>query len=351
MENLMMRPLLCVCTALAALPLAGLTLAADPAAGGPTVETLASGLKNPCGVAVQPDTGNVFVAVADAVMRYDAKAQWKASPAITGFKTDIYGKGPMYDIGPLGLLFLDRDTLVVGGGDLPDGQELMRVYSLASGKPQKVDDATMKLGPISPGEESKMGEGNFYGLAHDSNGIYITSNGDDTKGWVLRMPLKNGRPTGKLETFIATKIATDVDAPVGITMSKEGHIIIGQMGEINVPHDSLLTAYDPATGKLLWKADTGLYDITALAYSPKTGKLYALDYAWMKPEDGGLFELTVLKASTGKVSVKATKVAPLGMPTAMAFAPDGTLFITIIGAAQESDKPPQGKLLRIASGL
>ena len=43
----------------------------------------------------------------------------KVEDVITGFKQDVYGKGPMYDIGPLGLAFLDANTLVVGGGDLP----------------------------------------------------------------------------------------------------------------------------------------------------------------------------------------------------------------------------------------
>ena len=37
--------------------------------------------------------------------------------------------------------------------------------------------------------------------------------------------------------------------------------------------------------------ETRLYDITGLAYSPKTGLLYATDFAWMQTDEGGLFRL------------------------------------------------------------
>jgi DNA-binding beta-propeller fold protein YncE len=86
------------------------------------VETVIGGLSNPCGVAVQPETGHVFVAdsAAGRVIRIvDGKAQ----DVITGFPKDVFGKGPFYDVGPLGLVFLDKTTLVVGDGGFKDGEE------------------------------------------------------------------------------------------------------------------------------------------------------------------------------------------------------------------------------------
>ena len=67
----------------------------------------------------------------------------------------------------------------------------------------------------------------------------------------------------------------------------------------------------------LMNHETGLYDITALAYSPKTGLLYATDFAWMAPAEGGLFRIDA--AASG---VKTTKIASLERPTALAFAPE-----------------------------
>ena len=57
--------------------------------------------------------------------------------------------------------------------------------------------------------------------------IYITCNGDDTKGWVAKSVIKDGK-AGPLEPSIATKEATNVDAPVAITFSLDGkELVIG----------------------------------------------------------------------------------------------------------------------------
>lgn len=312
------------------------------------VETVVSGLINPCGVAVQPETGHVFVADSGAgrVVRI---VEGKIEDVIVGSPLDVYGKGPMYNIGPLGLVFLDKNTLVVGDGGYKDGAEFVRVYEVpAVGKPAlKYDDAKIKLGPLAEMGQIK-GEGNLYGLAATKTAIYVTCNGDDTKGWVAKSDIVNGKP-GDLKRFIATKEAVQVDAPVGITTSARGEIVVGQMGEINVPNDSLLSFYNATTGKLLMNQKTGLYDIAAVGYSPKTQQLYALDFAWMKTEDGGLFQL-IAERKEGQASLATKKIAGLDKPTSMAFAADGTLYVAVIGTAKDGEEKP-GKLLKITGGL
>lgn len=328
-----------------ALSLPSALLAAEP-----QIKTLVKGLNNPCGVEVAKG-GDIFVSdsAAHKVIRVSAKGG-KTSDLITGFPEDIYGKGPKFAIGPLGLALLDDETLVVGGGGLPDGQELVQVYTIPeAGKSISQDDMKYKLGPIGPGEESQKGEGNFYGVAVGKHGIYITSNGDDTKGWVLKAALENGKP-GPLKPFIATKVATNVDAPVGITIDKQGHLVIGQMGEVSGKgKDSLLTIYN-GTGKLLSSAEAGLYDIAALAYSPKSGKLYAVDFAWEKTSEGGLFRLDT-QGEGDKLSVKAVKIASLDKPTDLAFSDDGTLYVTVFGTAKEGSDDKPGELLEIKGDL
>ena len=331
-----------------------------------TMKQLVSNLENPSGIAVQEGSGHVFVASRYGVYRYDPDAHAVKLPEIANSTkpTGTYGKGTYetstkFDIGPLGLAFLDKDHLIVGDGSKPDPEELVRVYKIGA-EPAKSaiteDKAVHTLGPIKAGDLSAKGEGNFYGVAVGAGAIFVTSNGDDTKGWVLKSEIKDGKP-GTLTPFIATKEATEVDAPVAITFSLDGkELVVGQMGEMNVSGDSLLTTYDPKTGKLIKKYETGLSDIAGLAYSSKTKKLYATDFAWLdstkeKAEEktGGLYELTIKDDK-----VESKKILALDKPAAIAFSKDGSkLYLTTFGTKakdDESDKSPGG-LYVIEAGL
>jgi DNA-binding beta-propeller fold protein YncE len=318
-------------------------LAAAAMAQNVKVEEVVGGLSNPCGVAVQPGTNKVFLSDS-ANGRVCLVKGNKLEDVITGSPKDTFGKGPFYDIGPLGLVFSsDGKSLIVGDGGYKDGEECIRVYTVpAEGKTLNYEkDASQKLGPLAPAE-GLLGEGNLYALALSPTALYVTCNGDDTKGWVARAEL-SGTKFGKLERWLPTKEMVEVDAPVGIALDKEGNVVVGQFGENNKPQDSLLTFYSAKTGKMLLNLETKLYDITGLAYSPKTGNLYATDFAWMKTDEGGLFRLD---QSGG--GVKAVKVASLDKPTALAFDSDGNLYITVIGPKAEGDNASkQGKLLKI----
>jgi hypothetical protein len=276
------------------------------------------------------------------------KAGYALHAEVVGFATDTYGRGPAYEIGPLGLAFLDPRTLVVGGGELQDGEELVRFYTVGTeprpaGGALKAEEMKASSGPFVAGDDSLRGEGNFFGVAVKGSTIFVTSNGDDTKGWISKVEVPAGKP-GPLVPFIRSKEETGVDGPTGATISPDGKLVVCQFGEVNLPGDGLLTVYDPETGALESKLKTGLNDPAGVAYSPKTGKLYVVDFAWPAPAKGGLFLLEPAGAK-----MKATRIAQLDHPSALAFAPDGTLFVAVIGIREESDagKSDQpGTLLR-----
>lgn len=337
-------------TVLAASLVAAVCGVAAPAfAADPVPTTVSADLDNPSGVAVHAATGHVFVATHPGVFRLVPGKPGKLTAEVGGFKTDIYGKGPKYEIGPLGVALLGNDHLIVGDGSLVDSEELVRVYKIGpkpAEQPASPESAAFLLGPIKAGTDSAKGEGNFYAVAVGPKAFYVTSNGDDTKGWILKSDIVDGKP-GELKPFIATKPAVNVDAPVAITMTKDGaSLVVGQMGEMNVPGDSLLCMYDAASGKLQKSLKTGLHDIAGLAYSPKTGKLYGVDYAWADTKQGGLYEFTV----TGD-ECKTTKIASLDKPTALAFDKDGGLYVTVFGTKAENATTPSGALLHFKSGL
>ncbi|MDA0282116.1 MAG: hypothetical protein O3B13_23830 [Planctomycetota bacterium] len=319
-------------------------------AADPKSEVVADGLDNPSGVAVQPGTGHVFIASHAGVHRLDPKTG-KLTAEVTGYPdpTDIYGKGPKYAIGPLGLSFLDQNTLVVGGGSRIDGEELVRIFTVgneAAAAPQREDAAARTLGPIPASDQSVKGEGNFYGVVATAEGIFVTCNGDDTKGWVAKATVKDGK-VGKLKLTIATKEATEVDAPGPIAVTKSGKgVMVGQIGEVTVPGDSLITIYS-AAGKMQKNLTIGLNDIAGIAWSP-AGKLFATDFSWVDATQGGLFSVSLgmkdAKAATTK------KLLSLDKPTGIAFDAEGNAYIAVFGTVSEGSDKPAGQILKV-SGL
>lgn len=334
--------------------LGGLAIAAamsvSAQAEGPTAKVVADGLDNPSGVAVQPGTGHVFIASHAGVHRLDPKSG-KLTAEVTGYPdpTDVYGKGPKYAIGPLGLAFLDQNHLVVGGGSRKDGEELVRIFKVGNepaAAPQKESEAAQTLGPIPMSDLTIKGEGNFYGVAASAEWIFVTCNGDDTKGWVARAKVTEGK-AGKLMLKIATKEATEVDAPGPITFGKTGKgVVVGQIGEVNTPGDSLVTIYSPA-GKMQRNLTTGLNDVAGLAWSP-SGKLYATDFSWVDASQGGLFSVSLGKKEATEAKTK--KLLKLDKPTGIAFDEAGNAYIAVFGTAAEGSDKPAGQILKV-SGL
>jgi sugar lactone lactonase YvrE len=312
-------------------------------------EVLAAGLNTPCGIAIQPGTDALFIAESGAG-RIVCWNETKAEPVIVGFPLDTYGKGPSYKIGPLGLAFQDRDTLLVGDGGFPDGQEFVRVFTPpATGKAalNYDKDVRHKLGPL-PAKEPLKAEGNLFGIVATKSALYVTCNGDDDKGWIAKAEI-SGSGYGELERSIATKVATGINAPSAIVVNEHsGDLVVGQMGATDRPHDSLLTFYNAKTGKLLMRLPTDLHDLTGLAYSPQTARLYAVDFAWSEAA-GGLYRLDAALIE-GQQVAKAVRIATLEKPTSLAFDSAGALYVADLGKAG-AEPSSSGKVWKFAPGL
>ena len=70
------------------------------------VETVLDDLDNPCGVAIQPGSGHIFLSDSGAG-RVIRVVDGQAEEVVVGFDRDVYGEGPAYHIGPLGLVLSD----------------------------------------------------------------------------------------------------------------------------------------------------------------------------------------------------------------------------------------------------
>ncbi|MBX3415457.1 MAG: hypothetical protein KF708_22425 [Pirellulales bacterium] len=309
-------------------------------------QVVIGGLKNPCGVAVQPKSDEVFIADSGAgqiVKLKDVPGAYELLPVITGFPTDTYGKNPTYEIGPMGLAFLNKYTLVVGEGGLPEGQDVVRVFRVPHAGSIDAGDVLQQLGPLRASAGSATGEGNFFGALATATDLFVTCNGDSSNGLIAKAPIQDGE-VGELVPFINSRQVTGAARPAAIALGRQGQLVVSQMGDLHTPNDSLLTVYDPKAGGLLMNVATQLHDVTGVAISPQSGRIYAVDFSWMAPEEGGLYRLDLVKDGPETIC-KPTLLMSLDRPSALAFAPDGTLFITTFGSHTAEQKG--GLLVRI----
>lgn len=82
-----------------------------------------------------------------------------------------------------------------------------------------------------------------------------------------------------------------------------------------------------------------------MAYSP-TDNLYAVDVVRADAKLGGVYRLEAAEKD-GRQTCRAVKIAGAERPTALAFGPDGAMYVTAIGPRQAPGTPSTGVLLKI----
>jgi hypothetical protein len=319
------------------------TLCAVPAHADTAMDELVQNLDRPWSLAVQPETGTMFVSESGAG-RVVQIVDGELVQVISGFPREPLGNDPTLCSGPLGLCFLDKNTLVVGQCGLPPAEDQLRVYDLGKkeGDPINVDDAVASFS--LPPSDDLDSAGGFLSLAAGERELYAACRGDSAKGWIARTK-RNGNQLDLYKRLLSTKELSGVGTPGGLTLSPRGHLVVGEMGELDAAQDSHLCFYRPEPSALLMKLPVGLYDLAGLAYSEKTGQLYAVDVAWKDAGKGGLYRIVATRSAM-KIAAQAERIAPLPRPTALAFDAQGGLCVTLLGEA-----PGQGKLVRFAPGL
>jgi hypothetical protein len=331
------------------------------------VETILTGLDNPCAIVVRPGASGsapyeLYLSESGAgqILRIKSDAPKEPTPIVTGIPVDSYGDAkkdePEYRIGPLGLAFLTRTKLAVGMAGLPQGEELVVVYSLPTdGSALAYEHQDHAVGPIPKGPQSTSGEGNFYALAKTDDALFVTSNGDDDQAWILKADFKANKLTD-LQPFIATKPLLGTTGPTAATVNPKDsahYLVVSQMSDFEKDRDSLITFYSPKSGKVALNQQTGLYDVAGLAYTPPNnqaynpdGSLYAVDVVRADAKLGGVYRLDAAEVDD-KQTCRAVKIAAAERPSALCFAPDGAMYVTAIGPRQAPDGPPTGVLLKI----
>ncbi len=294
---------------------------------------VASGLNTPWGIAAAGNNLYVSESGAGQVVVIDPAKPDKPTPLITGFETKPFRE--KYQLGPLGLAFVDKDTLLVGGGDLGLGADVVRQFGIPAAltKPLATQDAKAKLGPIPKGNPDETGDGMFFAVAANSTAAYVLGQGEAQQGWIFKAEFASDKKMlGELKPLTAARKPDDIKGAFALALAKAGFLVIGSAGEFGHPGDSTITFFHGRTGKLLMHLKLDLNDLVAVAYSPKTGRLYALDFSEGDAAHGGLYRID----SDSMNGAATVKIAPLDRPTAMAFNSDGILFVTILGGLTDA---------------
>ncbi len=285
-------------------------------------------------VGIGPHELFISESAAGRVFRVSTAQPKKTTDAITGLP-----------VGPLGLTLLTRTKLAVCRGGQRADKNVVSVYALPiGGSTVSADQADHTVGPLAAKTLAKIGKNRFLGLAKTDDSLFIVAGDGEQAGWILKASIEANR-LAFLQPFIQTQKNTQAGAPTCITTTpkdRPSFLVVGQMGSKKITNDSSITFFVPSTGTLALSLGTGLHDISGLAYSP-AGNLYALDISSHDEQAGGVYRLDDARIE-GKQACRATRIASVVRPTALAFTPDGTLYVTALGP--EKNKK-QGVLVKI----
>ena len=288
------------------------------------VDTVLSDLHHPCGVVVRPggtaDRYDVFVAESGAgrVVRWSSAAPKQAVDVVTGFTAQA-AADPFHERGPLALSFLDPGLLVVGtAGDDDDGSWL-RSYELPDGdRSLSADDtgeATAGVPQASGAACAAIARSRVNEFVPDM--LLLVVRETDNRSRLMKSRVQAGI-VGVPTSFGPTSTAHE---PRAATTSPSGRFVVGDS-------DGRLVFYSPIDGSVELAMPTGLQQLVGLAYSPTSGNLYAADFA------GGIHRIDDASES-GHPACHAVKVADVSKPTALAFAPDGSIYVVTFGDSND----------------
>jgi hypothetical protein len=314
-----------ICLSLTSLVCASAVLATTIAcAADNNVETVLTDLGRPSGIAVRPngmaDKYELFWTESSAgrIVKWSNHDRGKANDVVTGFAASIVGHSSNAS-GPFALLFLDPGLLAVGSAS--EGGDLVRVYELPDdGKvisadvANKAHRATPTVGLGTGDRAACTSLARTRGNDAVPDALVMIVRGDQQSG-LLKARVQAG-VLGQPLPFASFSIAGGAEFPGAVATSNSGRIVAAGKQRI--------AFLNPLDGKIELELNTDLSQVSGLAYSTITGNLYAAEF------DGGIFRIDDV-GEPGKPACRAVKIADVGRPTGLAFAPDGALYVTSFG--------------------
>ncbi len=288
-----------------------------------SIATVLTGLHRPCGVVVRPggtaDRYELFVDDngAGRIVRWSNLKPKQATDVVTGFKMQD-AADPFHQTGPLALWFLDPGLLVVGTSR-DRGGDLVRAYEL----PEDDSVLSAEVAPDATSPRDEQDGATCFAMTRSRANEFVPDmlvlavRGANDPGRLMQARVQAGI-VGEPRPFGA---ADANDSPRAVSVSISGRILVGDSS-------GRLTFYNPIDGKVELAMPTDLKQLTGLAYSPTSDSLYAADFA------GGIHRIDDA-SEPGHPACRTVQVADVSRPTALAFAPDGALYVVTFGSGDD----------------
>jgi hypothetical protein len=226
------------------------------------------------------------------------------------------------------------------------------LYEIGDAKdPLSAEQMKQRIALPAPPEVSELPHGGCYALSRtrpndtvpDLLLVAVVGDGRVSDVWKLRIRAGTLSDMNRFTTKPGDDDAGTVLAAVAV--SEQGFVLTARRG---AKRDSVLTFQNPASGATVMRLPTELHTIAGLAYSTRSPNLYALDLATASPGEGGLFRIDDA-GQAGRPACRAVRIQTIQKPTALAFGPDGALYITAWNDA--NGRSDQGLLLRLTGEL
>lgn len=317
------------------------------AAEGVKVETVLEDLDGPTAVAIRPDgtagSYEVFVAESGArrVIKVDSGKPSEIVEVITGFPESSDREVSDQVGNPRSLLFVDRERLATVIADEPGEIRLFELSdakdAVAADQPKQV--VTLDVPEGEAGERSDAGTAIARTRANDAvSDLLLVACGST----VRQISLRAGT-FGKLAALDAGSAPMLSSKATALAVGEQGYVVVAE--EEARSRNSAIVFLNPKSGKAVLRVKSNLREIKGLAYCPKSGGLYAIGRSDGAGGKDGVFRIDDNGRPSSERSVVGMQIADVTRPTALVFGTDDSLYVTLLGTAND------GSLVRISGEL
>jgi hypothetical protein len=288
------------------------------------------------------------------VVRINSANSDQGVDAIAGFAIDNASDIQSSVAAGIGtIIFLDHTRLVVAGRGV-GGNPFLRLYELSDSEaPLDADEHKQDLEVPRIVNGAKVSVPSFHAVARtqpndrvpDMLVMAAASEGESDGLWKAAV---RANTLAELAQFDAIDNMGDMGTIGGIAVGSEGHIVVASARELNSDRSNRLRFLSPLDGRTVMEVPTSLRNIAALAYSPRSGNLYAANSAPID-KGGGVYRIDD-GSEPARPACKSVKISEAQRPTALAFGPDGALYVAVLGLEGEGGEDA-GALLKLIGDL